>query len=144
HHVLMQLRDVATFAHHAGEIGGGHFATHWTLHDLADLLQVLAEIAALFREKRRVGRYAVKDAELCNRFDVLDAAGVDKDFHGSLLLHNHGIVQFADALDLDRHHVARHQGSDAGGRARGNDVARLERHVEADVLDQLIDGEDQE
>ena len=82
-HVLVDRRDVVPLAHHAGEVGRRHFTADRSLHDVADLLQVLPEIARLFREQRRVGGHAVDDAERGDRLDVLDAAGVDEQFHGS-------------------------------------------------------------
>ena len=77
--------DVVPFAHHAREVGGRDLAAHRPLDDVADLLQVLPEIAGLLREQRRVGRHAVEDAERGDRLDVLDAAGVDEELHGGLL-----------------------------------------------------------
>src|SRR5438128_5285912 len=82
HHVLIDLRDVAPLAQHAGVVGRRHLAADGTFHDVANPLQVLAEIARLLREERRIRRDAVEDAERGDRFDVLDAAGVDEDFHG--------------------------------------------------------------
>ena len=53
-------------------------------------------------------------------------------------------VKLADAFDAHRHDVAWHRaGPTPGRRARRNDVARLERHHESDVLDEELDRKDQ-
>ena len=101
-HVLIDLRDVVPLLHHAGEVGRRHLAADRTLDDLADLLQVLAVIARLLGEQRRVGRDAVDDADGGERFDVLDVAGVDEQFHGSPSISScNRVRELADAFDLD-------------------------------------------
>src|SRR5262245_62375660 len=84
-HVRVDLRDVTSLLQHAREVGRGHFAAHRALDDVADPLEVLPEVARLFRQERRVRRHAVEDAQRGNRLDVLDAAGVHKEFHEELL-----------------------------------------------------------
>src|SRR5882724_3160286 len=60
------------------------------------------------------------------------------------------VLDVPDALDLDPHHVARcqkarraHRYADAARRARGDDVARLEREGGREVLDQREGVEDE-
>ena len=62
-HVRVDGRDVVSFAHHAGEVGRHHFAADRPLDDVADLLQVLAVVARLLRQQRRIRRHAVDDAD---------------------------------------------------------------------------------
>src|SRR5690606_5700988 len=80
-HVLVDGGDLASLAHHLVSGGGDHFAAHGTLHDAADLLHDLPGIPARLREQRRVGGGAVDHAERRQRLDVLDVAGIDKQFH---------------------------------------------------------------
>ena len=80
--MLVNLGDVVPLAHHAREIRGRHFAAHGSLHDVADALQVLSVIARLLGQERRVRRHPVQDAKRGKGFDVLDAAGIDEEFHG--------------------------------------------------------------
>ena len=76
------------FAHHAGVVGGGHLAAHRAFDDAADLFQVVAKVARFFRQKRRIGRDAIENAERGDGFDVLDAAGVNEELHrGNLPFH---------------------------------------------------------
>ena len=63
HHVLVDRGDVVPFAHHAREVGRDDLAADRPLDDVADLLQVLAVVARLLRQQRRVGRHAVDDAD---------------------------------------------------------------------------------
>ena len=118
-HVLVDRRDVVPLLDHAGEVGRGHLAADRALDDLADLLQVLAVVARLLRQQRRVGRDAVDDADGGQRFDVLDVAGVDEEFHGQplhltvALSIPTGFVELADAFDVDRHDIAGRERADA-------------------------------
>src|SRR5581483_9526590 len=73
------------FADHAREIGRRHLSAHRSLDDVADLFQVLADVARLLRQQRRVRRHAVDDAERGDGFDVFDASGVNEQFHDSFL-----------------------------------------------------------
>jgi len=69
-----------SLAHHAREVCRRHFTTDGSLHDAADLLQVLPEVPRFFRQQRRVRGDAVDDAECGDGLDVLDAAGVYEQF----------------------------------------------------------------
>jgi hypothetical protein len=61
--VLVDGGEVAPLAHHAGRVGGRYFGAHRALHDVTNLLQDLAVVAALLGEQRRVRRDTVDDAE---------------------------------------------------------------------------------
>src|SRR4029453_9318707 len=86
HHVGVDLRDIVPLLHHAGKIGRRHLSAYRTLDYLTDFLQVLAVIARLFDEQRRVGRDAVDDADVGQLLDVRDVPGIDEEFHGTLSL----------------------------------------------------------
>ena len=81
-HVIVNGGEIVSLPYHPGKVGRGHFAAHGPLDDVADPLQILSEIARFLGEERRVRRHAVENAERGERFDVLDAAGIDKKFHG--------------------------------------------------------------
>ena len=82
-HVLVELRDFVSLAHHAVELGRDHFAADRPLHDVADLLQFDFVVAGLLRQQRRIGGDAVDDADRDERLDLLDAAAVYESFIGA-------------------------------------------------------------
>ena len=80
-HVFVDRGDVVPLAHHPRKVGRGHLSADRSLDDVADFFQVLAELARLLGQQRRVRRDAVEDSQCRNRFDVPDAAGIDEELH---------------------------------------------------------------
>jgi hypothetical protein len=76
--VLVDRGELAPFAEHAGRVGRDHFGADGALHDLADLLEDLPVVAPFLRHQRRVRRDAVEDADVGERLDVFQIAGVNK------------------------------------------------------------------
>ena len=69
--VLVDRRELAALGDHAGRVGRDDLGAHRPLHELADLLDDRARVAALLRQQRRIRRDAVDDAERHQRLDVL-------------------------------------------------------------------------
>src|SRR4029453_16123531 len=82
HDVLVQAGEIAPLAQHPFVVLRHDFGAGRAVDDVADALQVLAIVARLLRQQRRVGGDAVDDAERHQGFDFLDVPRVDEEFHG--------------------------------------------------------------
>ena len=141
-HVLVDGRDVVALR---GSCRRSRSPTTSPLTGPLTMSQIFfrfcAVVARLLRQQRRIRRDAVDDAEAASVSMSLMLPVSTKSFIRDSA--STGLRKFADAFDGDRDHVAVRERPDAGRRAGGNDVARLERHDEGDVLDEVLDAEDQ-
>src|SRR5262249_50714466 len=83
YNVLMPACVLLGLFAHASSLSGDHLGADRSVGDLADLNDRLLERLAFFRDQRRVGGDAVKDAERSGFADFSDIGCVAKKFHRS-------------------------------------------------------------
>ena len=84
----MQCRQRLTLSHHSFEVGGYDLGAHVPFDDVADFnvmtVAVLRTPDVLFGHQRRIGRYAVQNAQFMRLANLLQIGCVDEEFHGSI------------------------------------------------------------
>src|SRR5262249_38166670 len=81
HNVAVQFREVTSLFDHPGCVGTDGFSADRTIHDRADLQQLILKTIAFLRDQRWIRRNTVQDAR-CRRFANLVQVGrIQEEFH---------------------------------------------------------------
>src|SRR5207248_552405 len=79
--VRAQRGELASFAHDLAVLRGGDLRGHRSLHDVADLDEHVAKLAAALRDQRRVRGDAVDEPHRRGLADLLHVGGIDEELH---------------------------------------------------------------
>ena len=88
--LFVKVGQLLAFPDHAIEIRGDDFRADVAIHNVADVHVMFQDAVfsgdAFLGHQRRVCRYAVKHAKRLRRFDLIEVCGIDKEFHGKVVL----------------------------------------------------------